>query len=548
MTSQGFDEGLPTHPGLRAVARDILPKVLEYYPFWATSLGLHQWDDLMPPTDSLARTRFAHALAGALERLKGLNPAALSPADSADWTVLGGQLQSLWLDESRDHPESHDPNLWNSVISGSLLPVARRQYAPLAERARQAANRLREVPRLLAAARAALDNPPALFVDVAIAQFQATIPLLTDLIPAAFAAAPREAAAVAEAGQVAGKAYGAFAQYLRDELRPRAQGDFRLGEARYSERLALQEAVSIPLPELLRQGYAELDRLKDAFSAAAGAIAPGQTPQQVLHEVGARHPSAEHLLGYVAKVLGELESFCRTRDLMTIPPVAHPEVVQTPPFLRMTTFASIDPPGPFEPLTTQAYYQVTLPDPHWPASDIEGHLRGYNHWATRIISAHEVYPGHFVQFLHFPRGRSTIRKVLPSNAFIEGWAHYVEEMLVEEGYGDGQPQMRLMQTMEALERVGRFIVAIRLHAGDMTLDAAQAFFETECLMAPVNARREALRGTMDPFYLIYTLGKLEFLRLRERARREPAFRLGRFHDSVLSHGAPPLPVLEKLLF
>lgn len=547
-----FDEGLPTDPDLRQVASEIIPKVLEYYPFWATGIGIHVWDDRMPPTDPVEREQFVLALESALQQIDNIPTHGLSQDDLADYLVLKGQLRAMWLDETRDHPEAHDPNLWNSMISASLLPLARQDYAPLEVRAAYAAARMRQVPRLLQTARTLLDNPPALFVEVAISQFESTIPLLTDMIPAAFDAVDDDVVRsdVQAAGLVAGEAYEAFVTFLKDELLPRAHGDFRLGADRYAEKLSLTELVTSPLTDLLQRGYDELHRLQAAFSSTAHVIGPDLSVHQVLARVGRDHPPAEQLLSYVSGVLGELERFCRDRNLVPIPASNPPQVVETPAFMRMTTFASIDPPGPFAEKSTDAYYQVTLPDDTWSSKDIESHLRGYNRWATRIISAHEVFPGHFVQFLHFPRSHSTIRKVFWSNAFVEGWAHYIEEVMVEEGYGASEPEMRFMQLMEALERVGRFIVGIRLHTEGMSVDQAQDFFEKECFMESVNARREALRGTMDPFYLIYTLGKLEIMRLREIARERDGvrFQLGSFHESLLSHGAPPLPVLEQLIF
>lgn len=546
-----FYQGLPSDPELRRVAEEALEALLAHYPFWATDLGFHQWDHRLPDYEDASRQAFQDVIQRSREALAEIDPATLSKEDLADYRMLTNQLALVWRDETLDRQETRDPNLYNYIVSASLLSLARRQFGTPENRAVNAASRLEQVPGLLDYAKKTVDNPPKIFVEMAIPQFKATIPFF-DLITEAFSGASSDAQRrVQRSVEKAKEAYEDFGRFLEDNLLSRAHGEYRLGAQRYQERLALQEGIDTPLDQLLQQGYDELARLHEAFDQAGHQIDPGRDPQEILDEVRRDHPRAEELIAYTSSVLGELRDFCTERRLLSIPDNApDPDVVETPPFMRMTTYASIDPPGPFEKEAAQSYFQVTLPDPSWSEHDQDEHLKGYNSFAARIISVHEVYPGHYLQFLHLPRCVSTVRRILSSGAFVEGWAHYTEELMVEQGYYRGDPKMRLVQVAEALERVGRYIVGIRLHAEDMTFDQAQEFFVKECYLAPVHARRETLRGTVDPFYLIYTLGKLEILRLRERAQEEwgKAYSLNRFHNALLSHGYPMFPVVTALMF
>ena len=226
------------------------------------------------------------------------------------------------------------------------------------------------------------------------------------------------------------------------------------------------------------------------------------------------------------------------------------KVVATPPFERSTTFASMDAPGPLEAHATQAYYNVTPVEPNWSATRKEQHLEFFNDYAFPLISAHEVMPGHYVNFaLDAHEKLSLIRRLLPSPSFAEGWAHYDEQMMVDEGWGDGDPKVRLAQLLLALQRECRYLVGLREHTQNMSVEAATTFFETNAFMGEEPARREALRGTNDPLYGYYTLGKLELLKLRDDFRKAAGshYSLQNFHDAFLAHGDPPIAIVRKIV-
>ncbi len=550
MRDDTFEHGLPTDPQLRKVARDTLEETLRAFPYVASDVGIHRWDDAMPDFSDAGQRARSESLGRLRSALADINPTGLTLDDWADWTTLTNQT-ALMTDDLVDwRPETRDPNLYNEIVSESVLSLTRRVFGLPIERAEHLIARLDAVPELLRQAERLLDNPPRIFVAVALRQFEATIPMLTE-VAGAFSDLPSDRVdMLAAAGRRAAEAYGAFIEYLDQRWSTRADGDFRLGETRYQRRLGWQEGVDLPLPQLLERGYQELARLHAQLEQEVAGMGRNLSLSDVLQALRKDHPSAHTLLPNVREVLDELRQFTADHGLLSVPPAPQPDVVETPAFMRLWTFASLSTPGALETGPMKAHYQVTLPDPQAPPNEVEEHLQGFNRWSMRLISAHEVYPGHFAQFAVLPTTPSTVRKIFWSGAFVEGWAHYTEQLVVDEGYGDGEPWMRIAQIMEALERVGRYIVGIRLHAGDMTFDQAKEFFITECHLMPVHAQREAIRGTMDPFYLIYTFGKLEIYRLRERAKTAwgSEFTLKRFHDQLLAHGMPTFAVLERLLF
>ncbi|OLZ09536.1 DUF885 domain-containing protein [Sulfobacillus thermosulfidooxidans] len=551
VSNREFYAGLPKDEGLRPIAEMTLEIYLQHFPFVATDLGLHDWDEALPPVSEASRQAFEKTLSQARTALNRINPETLDREDWADYMTLKFNVESLWLDVTRDHPERKDPNLFNAVISASLLSLARGQFGTADSRGQALLERLRQVPGFLMAGLRQLDNPPVLYVDMAIDQFTRTLPFLRDDIPQAFQHVnSRLRQDIAEASEQAAQAYENFVDDLKTKIKPKAHGDYRLGPKRYWEKFYWLEGNEASLDELLRMADKELERLQAKLKDVVAQYDPSANPQQVIAHIRHDHWSRDTLLKHTSQLLDQLRDFVERQQLVSIPQSLHPRVVETPAFMRLTTLASIVPPGPFEQSSRQAYYQVTLPDSSWSLEDQDAQLQTLNKATMQMISIHEVYPGHFVQFLQIPKTSSTVRRIFGSGAFIEGWAHYTEELMIEQGYGDGNLALQISYVLEALERLGRFIVAIRLHRGDVTLDDAQKFFETECFMTPMGAKRETLRGTQDPFYLIYTWGKFQILHLRRKAQERwgSAFTLQRFHDALLSHGMPMFPVLEKLLF
>jgi uncharacterized protein (DUF885 family) len=269
----------------------------------------------------------------------------------------------------------------------------------------------------------------------------------------------------------------------------------------------------------------------------------------VLAAVQADHPPASKLLQVTQAELDSIGGFMTDHHIITIPRAAPARVQETPPFLRATTSASMDIPGPFETVATEAYYNMTLPDPKWSAKETGEFMQQWYYAAISNVSVHEVWPGHYLQFLYARNFPSEVRKVFGAASNSEGWAHYCEQMVIDEGFHADDPRYRLAQIQDALLRDARFIVGIRMHTKGMTLKDAEDFFVKEGYQPRPVARSESKRGTSDPTYGYYTMGKVMILKLREdyKAKQGSAYSLQGFHDAFIKLGPLPLPLMRKAM-
>jgi uncharacterized protein (DUF885 family) len=307
----------------------------------------------------------------------------------------------------------------------------------------------------------------------------------------------------------------------------------------------------------------ELAAKQAVFAEAARQIDPSKKAVEVFQAIQKDHPTEQKLIPDTARDLELIRQFLVDRRIISLPSKVRAQVTETPQYLRATSFASMDTPGPFETKATEAYYYVTPPENNWSSQQKEEWLTSFNYYTTDIVSIHEAYPGHYVQFLHLNASSANkLEKVFSSYAFTEGWAHYAEQMMVDQGFGSNMPpdssgsggrlqaaKYLLAQTDEALLRACRFCVSIKMHCQKMSVDEATRFFHENCYYEEKPARQEAMRGTFDPEYLYYTLGKLEILKLREDYRKQEGakFTLRKFHDEMLRHGAPPIRLLREVL-
>jgi hypothetical protein len=281
----------------------------------------------------------------------------------------------------------------------------------------------------------------------------------------------------------------------------------------------------------------------------AAQIDPKRTPREVVQELQDQHPAPDHLLDAFRDTFAGLRQFIAEKKIITIPAGAPPILEPTPPFMRATTEASMDTPGPYETKGRQAFFNVTTPDPKWPPQQIEDWIKTFNNSEIPGTAIHEVYPGHFVQFLWIDEVPSKVRKLIYSGTNAEGWAHYCEQMMLDEGYGNGDPKLRVGQLDDALLRDARYIVGIQMHTGNMTLEQARQFFVQEGYQTPAVADVETKRGTSDPTYLMYTLGKLQIMELRDdyRKMRGKDFSLLEFHDRFMRQGGVPIKIIRKAM-
>lgn len=526
-----------------------------FNPSEATALGLHEYDAQLESRSREAVAQEVRRLRAALSALLRIWDGALTADARLDYQVLVSHAQAQLLELETVRMWQRDPNIYNRLAASSIDNILKRNYAPIQERLDAVLRREREIARLLNEARANLDNPPRIYTEMAIAQvrgsrdyFSRVVPQMIERAGGGRLSAARRAEIVSSNENVIA-ALDSFADWLERDLLPRSTGDFALGAENYRRKLLYEEMVDTPLAQLLSSGERELRRTQEQMRSLAEEIAPGRGVTHALRQLSGEHPQASGLVGDARADLLRIRAFVRTQNILTPPPSENLIVAETPEYARSLSFASMDTPGPFERVATEAYYYLTPPDEAWNARQREEHLGHYNRYSLPITSIHEVYPGHYYQLLKLQQQPSRVRKTFGAASFVEGWAHYSEQMMLDEGFGGNNPRFRLAQLNAALLRLCRYVVGLRLHTQGMTYNEAVDFFMREGYQERVNAEREARRGTADPTYLVYTLGKMEILRLREewRASLGQAFNLGEFHDRLLSYGMPPIRIIRQAM-
>jgi uncharacterized protein (DUF885 family) len=537
------------------IANEYLRGRFAFYPSEATALGVHEFDNVLEARGADAVAREVRRLRGALASLARVPESRLSPEARYDYLVLQSHARAELLELEDVRMWQRNPNVYNQLLASGVDNILKRNYAPIAVRLDALVARERQIERLLADARANLQNPPRIYTETAIAQVGGSIDYFETIVPQMFERAgggrlPAARRAEFEmTNESVVRALASFRDWLRAELLPRSNGDYAIGAENYRRKLLYEEMVETPLAQLLRDGERELRRTQNEMRAVAEEIAPRRDLSDIIRSLGREHPSAEGLVGETRAELNRIRSFVGTQRILTPPASENLQVAETPEYARSTSFASMDTPGAFERVATEAYYYVTPPDPAWDARRKEEHLSFYNRYSLPIVSIHEVYPGHYYQLLAARRSPSRVRAALGSGSFIEGWAHYAEQMMLDEGFGGNNPKLRFAQLQAALSRLCRYLVGLKMHTQGMTYEGGVEFFMREGYLERANAEREARRGTLDPTYLIYTLGKMEILKLREeyRARAGASFSLGEFHDRLLAYGSPPVKILRMAL-
>jgi uncharacterized protein (DUF885 family) len=441
----------------------------------------------------------------------------------------------------------------------------KRNFAPLEDRVRSLVAIEAQIPNILIAGRTNLDETlPRPFVELAIHIARGSADFLKKDLVAAVTGLKDEQLRIGfqDANRKAANALNDYAAWLEREKLPKANFAFTLGEEKFKRFLANTELVDLPPQKVLEIGVQQLKTEQNAFAEAAKKIDPNKSAVEVFKQIQHEHPAPDKLIPDVSKDLDKIRKYVLSQHLVNIPSEIRAKVKETPQYLRATSFASMDTPGPFEKRATEAYYYVTPTENSWPEKQKEEWLTAFNYYTSDMVSIHEAYPGHYVQFLHLNASPATkVEKIFGSYAFIEGWAHYCEKMMLDEGYGgpsNSTPseeevkraaKYRMAQADEALLRLCRLCVSIKMHTQNMSLDEATKFFQDNCYYEEKPARQEAMRGTFDPGYLNYTLGKLQILKLRDdyKAQEGDQFSLQKFHNELLNHGMPPIRLLREIM-
>ncbi|MFY9938784.1 MAG: DUF885 domain-containing protein [Silvibacterium sp.] len=546
----------------RNLASDYFEQVyFKFSPSVGTLDGLHQYDALLEDYSRAGVEQQIAALKSYETKFDAVPEGHLDQSTQGDLAMMRDSILGTLLELQTVRAWEKNPDTYSSGIANSAFVLMERKFAPADDRLRSLIAREKLMPEVFVAARQNLKNPPHVYTEIALEQLPDIISFFEKDVPEAFTDA-KDPAVIAEFHKTNATVIASlreYEQWLKTDLLPRSNGDFRIGADTFAKKLLYDEMVDTPLDKLLIVAYADLHKNQAEFERIAREVDPSKTPKEVLAELASIHPAPDQLLqAFHDRFNGEI-AFIREKRIITIPSEVQPVLEETPPFMRATTQASMDSPGPFEKNSTTAYFNVTLPEKSWTPEHIAEHMSAFNVGTIVSTSVHEAYPGHYVQFLWVNHtDLSQVRKIIDANTNVEGWAHYCEQMMLDQGYG--QPGVgakdereakliRLGQLQDALLRDARFIVGIKMHTGQITFDQAVDFFVSDGYQSHSVGLVETKRGTSDPTYLYYTLGKLQIMKLRaDLERKEGAdFSLQKFHDDFMRQGGAPIKIVRRAL-
>jgi uncharacterized protein (DUF885 family) len=546
------------------VADEYIRGYLAARPLHATALGFHEYDGRINEHTRLAIDAELARLRRFDDRMSKFDIAKLGPRAAVDLRLLQAAIKRelFFIDDLGIY--EHNPLTYARAIDVGVY--AKRKYAPIEDRVRSMIAVENQAPNIMIAARTNLaDVLPRPTVELAIqtargaAEFlkkdlvESLIDLKDETLRATFLQSNRRAA----------MALTEYAAWLEKEKLPKATPEFAIGEEKYQRFLAETELVNFPPAKLLELGLTELKKEQDVFAEAAKKIDETRPPEVVFKQIQSDHPTAANLIPEITRRLDAVKKFVIDRKLVTLSADTKTQVKETPQDRRATSFASMDTPGPFEKRANESYFYVTPPENDWTELQKEQWLTAFNYCQSDLVSIHEVYPGHYVQFLHLNASKATrSEKIFGATSFIEGWAHYCEKMVIDEGFGGPPPnakpsedeiqraaKYRMVQAQAAMLRLCRLCASIKMHTQGMSVDDATKFFQDNCFMEEKPARVEAMRGTFNLGYGNYSLGKLQILKLRAdyQAQEGDKFSLKKFHDELLSHGMLPIRLLRELM-
>ena len=529
------------------------------YPIEATELGIHTYDGDIDDVSPAGITAELAWLRGWQARLAAIPAAQLSTENRFDLALARHAVDARIYLRGEAHDQRRRPGMYLRMVAGSVNALIKRSFAPADQRLRLVLARLGKLPSVLQAAEKNLDQTAPVSqvaIDITLSDLDATARFLSDDVPQAFPDVKdaKLQADLRQSSQAVAQSLRRFGDFLK-QRRKTASPTFSLGSETYKKRLWAVEMIDEPLPRLLQRAESEIARLQRDFRVTAEKIDRKKDAAAVQLDMLKDHPSGDRVIAETSARLSGQQKFLVDRAIVTLPSPILPLVRESPPFMRATTLASMDTPGPYDS-AKEAYYYVTLPNPAWTPEQAEDFLRGaHSRPIIEVTAIHEAFPGHYLQ--HLWEGKlSKARQLFGVMSNIEGWAHYTEQMMLDEGYGSGDPRLRLAQIQDALLRAGRFVVALRMHtdaagpgSAPWTVEQGTEFFQKQALQTRKVSEMEALRGTQDPLYMVYTWGKLEILRLRDevKAARGGGYALKRFHDDLLSYGRAPFQLIRPML-
>ena len=537
----------------RTFVDDYFQALFEFSPTLGTASGFHEYDGKLEDYSAGAFQARIIALRSMGVRLASLRLQKLAADDAIDAAILDGQINSELQDIHVLETWRHNPKNYIELPGGAIDLLIKRDFAPAPARLRSTILRLRQIPKVMQDLRANMTTPPKEFTQIAIEEASGSVGFFRDTLTAWAKEAAGGDDALLKDFEIANKgaveAFEDAVKYLKTDLLPKSTGNYAIGAKNFSNKLIWEEMVDLPLEKVLAIGEANLAKDYRDFVETARKIDPGKTPAQVMKLISNDHPTAETLVSSAKNTIESIRQFIVEKKIITIPSEVRPTIMETPPYARSGSFASMDTPGAYEKKAKEAFYYITPPEKNWSAKETEEHLRLYNKPVMDLITIHEAYPGHFVQFLYASKFPTKTRKLLYCSSNVEGWAHYSEQMMLEEGFGGGDLKIRMAQLSEALLRDVRYVVGIKLHTQNMTVEQGRDMFVAMAFQEPKVGYGEARRGAFNPTYLYYTLGKLEILKLREDYKKAKGntFSLETFHNEFVKQGGVPVKVIRQIL-
>ena len=526
------------------------------HPSIAAGNGIHDHDDQLEDFSAKAIAAEVADLKALRAQLRGFDVSRLTPDERVDQKILDGIIDGWLLEQETLRNWTRNPMLYASAIADGVHNQMVMEYAPAPVRMRRVISKLKHVPRLLAAAKANVPNPPKLFAQRGVTMMRGASGMLAGDLRLAFADAgtPALRDSLAKAADAAKVAVDAYANWLEKDVLPKASGDFTIGAVALSRRYRAEELLDTPLDQMVRVGERELKAGQAAFRAAAGKVDPTRDATAVWHDAWKDHPAFGQVIPSTQRIVDSLTAFVAGRGLATVPTGERAIVAQQQPF--DIGAASMHASPPLEAVPVKSFYYVNEPKATGDAAQDEALLQRSNRFSVTITSSHEAMPGHWLHSVYMRKTPGKVRRIwIGLNPFPQpssgqdGWAHYAEQLVVEQGYGGGDPRYVMAQQSDALMRICRLLSGIRVHTKQWTLDDAQACFEKEAYLAPPAAKREAERSAYDPTYGGYFLGKRGFLKLRKdlQAKQGKAFDLKTFHEKVMGNGIAPIWAHRALL-
>jgi len=545
------------------VADEFIRGYLAARPLQATALGFHEYDGRINEHTRLAIDAETARLRRFEDRLNKFDLPKLSPRAVIDLRLVQAAIKKeLFLIQDLALYE-HNPMSYARALDVGVY--AKRKYAPIDDRVRSIIVVENQAPNIMIAARTNLaDILPKPYVELAIQIARGSSEFLKKGLVDGLADLKDENLrnAFTQSNRRAASALTEYASWLEKEKLPKATPEFAVGEEKYQRFLAQTELIDLAPAKILELGLAELKKEQDVFPEAAKKIDETRPAPVIFKQIQGDHPTEQNLIPEISKRLDGLRKFVADRKIVTLPPKVYVEVKETPPDRRVMSFASMDTPGPFEKRANESYYYVTPPEADWPDAQKEEWMTSFNYYMGDLFSIHEVFPGHFAQFLHLNTSKATkVEKIFGATSSIEGWAHYCEQMLIDEGFGAGAgptpsedeiqraAKYRMVQAQAAMVRLCRLCVSVKMHTMGMTVEEGTKFFQENCYYEEKPARAEAMRGTFDLGYINDTLGKLQILKLRKDYQEQEGdkFSLEKFHEEVLNHGMLPIRLLREVM-